>query len=498
MKRMKSSTETSAVAAPSTETGGRERRGGRGEQDSQYRGPWGRRLRDQITDVAVELSSRLSRTILMISAVAFSTGALLASVGISQNAAHQIDADIAASAANLVMVTVPERESSGAQLQAAGPSESPESESAAPENAADQATEGQSADAGSESPETENAEERGSEEEAVESASTEESGAGSAVRTTLPDDTEERLEEIDTVDVVGRRLDVDQSGDVVVDRPAIGAQMVRVGVKGASSGYLEAASIEHTGEHQWMLDGGENVAFLRPLAAERLGIPVTDDTRNLSVEINNTEYSIIGFLPGEHAFSESVVIPYTNALQIVGNDNYSQVLIRTALGAGSQVSSVARLAILPGTPEKLAVSQVISPNTIRENVSSQLTRQATWVGAFLIVLTVLLITNSMIVSVTARTTEIGVRRALGASRSSVAGVFWCEGALIGALGGLAGAALAAIMVTAIAAVNGWTAYLNPLWISLGPVLGMTVGLVASAYPAMRAATIHPAIAVRSD
>lgn len=149
-------------------------------------------------------------------------------------------------------------------------------------------------------------------------------------------------------------------------------------------------------------------------------------------------------------------------------------LVHTALGAGNQISRVARVAILPATPEKLAASQVVVHEDIRKNVSSQLTRQAAWIGGFLIVLTVLLITNSMVVSVTARTTEIGVRRALGSSRSSVASVFWFEGALIGALGGFAGATLSAITVTAVAIINGWTAYLDPTWIAMGPILGLTV------------------------
>ena len=96
---------------------------------------------------------------------------------------------------------------------------------------------------------------------------------------------------------------------------------------------------------------------------------------------------------------------------------------------------------MPGTPEKLDVSQVVLHEDIRQSVSGQLTRQAAWIGGFLLVLTVLLIANSMIVSVTARTTEIGIRRALGASRSAVAGVFWFEGGLVGALGGLAGAGI---------------------------------------------------------
>ncbi|MGO1594553.1 MAG: ABC transporter permease, partial [Ancrocorticia sp.] len=324
------------------------------------RGAFLLRMRDLIRDVSIELSSRFSRTVLMVSAVAFSTGALLASVGISQNAAHQIDADIAASATRQVLVT------------AQGKSDEDEGAS-------------------------ETGEELGEED----------------VRTIFPANTVERLGEIATVESSGFRLDLDLLGLSEVDRPAIDAAMVNVGLKGATSGYLDAAQIRHTGDMQWMLDGEQNVAYLGELAAEKLGIPVTDDTRNLSIVVNGVSYSIIGFLPGEHSFTDAVVIPYTNSVAIANGDSESQVLIRTKLGAGSQVSGVARLAILPSQPEKLAVSQVISPNAIRENVSDQLTTQATWVGAFLIVLTVLLITNSMIVSVKARTTEIGVRRALG-------------------------------------------------------------------------------------
>lgn len=104
----------------------------------------------------------------------------------------------------------------------------------------------------------------------------------------------------------------------------------------------------------------------------------------------------------------------------------------------------------------------------------------------------------MIVSVTARTTEIGVRRALGSSRGRVAAVFWVEGAVTGALGGLVGSAVAAVIIVGVSAISGWTAVLNIGWILLGPLLGAAVGIVASAYPAARASLIHPAIAVRSN
>ncbi|MDN6487675.1 MAG: ABC transporter permease, partial [Ancrocorticia sp.] len=181
-------------------------------------------------DVSVELSSRMSRTVLMVSAVAFSTGALLASVGISQNAAHQIDADIAASATRQVLVTIP-----------------------------------------------------GQSEDSEESASEDENGDEADVKELLPADTEARLAAIDTVQASGRRLDLDLLGRSEVSRPVIGEDNINVGVKGVVSGYLEAAEITPTTDMAWMLDGEQNVAFLGEAAAEKLGIPVTGDTRGLSV-----------------------------------------------------------------------------------------------------------------------------------------------------------------------------------------------------------------------
>ncbi len=403
---------------------------------------WLIHLRDLIIDVTTELSSRLARTFLMISAVAFSTGALITSVGISQNAAYQVDADIAASSNRLILVTVVSR---------------------------DEGMNGYS-----------------------------NNNSQPIVRTIFPDKTSELIEKTEGVDSAGMRLDVDGSISTNVVRYPLGSQSLQVGVKGVTSRYMNTASIKVSSNSLWMLDSNLDVALLGAGAANRLGIPTTNDPRGVSIAINDTNYSIIGFVDGDNSFTDSAVIPYSNALRMVGNDLYAEVLIRTKLGAGSQVSKVARLAILPNTPEKLSVSQVIARNDIRSTVSAQLTRQATWIGGFLILLTALLITNSMVVSVTARTTEIGVRRALGSTRTAVAGVIWIEGALIGTLGGLTGSALAIIAIDAVAFLNHWTAYITFVYIISGPILGMTVGIVASLYPALRAAAIQPAIAVRSE
>lgn len=406
-------------------------------------------LRDLITDVAIELRSQPAKTGLLIMAVALSIGALVVSVGISRNAAHQIDADLAASTVRLVSV-----EATDAALTSA---------------LSDTQSDTQD---GSES-------------------------------TFFPSDAQQRLSAIDAVESAGLLYPLDTVSSPRVTRRDVGynspssipeAQRV----SGATSGFLPTDGLTLSHGDASLLDSHQSVAFLGVSAANTLGIPEVADTHGLSFEINGEPFSVGGFLAPGSDFDDRIMIPYRVASTLGGNDALGTVLIKAEIGAGNQVSQVAAVALKPDHPEQLAVSQVISAEQTRDSVAVQMAQQAMWVGAFLIVLTTLLIANSMIVAVTARTTEIGVRRALGSSRSAVAAVFLFEGGLIGFLGGLAGGAIAAWAIVLVAWVSDWTATIDPRWIIAGPLLGAGVGLIASIYPAIRAARIQPAIAVRSN
>ncbi|GII99879.1 putative ABC transport system permease protein [Sediminihabitans luteus] len=407
------------------------------------------RVQDVVDDVLVELASRRARALLMVVAVGLSTGALQASVGISTQAAQQIGADIAASTLDLTSVSVvPTGDGPGG------------------------------ADAAS----------------------------ASEVATILPADTEERLAGIDLVDSGGRRLDVSGAASPVVTRLPGGDEVGRgegeqqLDVVAVTSGYLRAARTEAPTASTFLLDGDTPVVLLGPGAAEALDVPVVDDPTGLQVWIDGQPYDVVGFVggAGPAALENAVVMPYARGLATVGRDDDASVLVRALPGAGAQVASVVAQAVRPDAPERLSASSVVSMSTLRRGVSTQMDKLAAWTGTVLMVLTILLIANSMIVAVTSRTTEIGLRRALGCSRAQVGAVFLAEGMLIGFLGGLVGAAIAATSVVAAAALNGWSAVLSPGWIAVGPLIGVAVGLVASAYPARRAATISPALAVRSE
>lgn len=408
-----------------------------------------RRLRDLIEDVLIEITARRGRAVLMIAGVALSTGALVAALGISRTASRQIAADMAASTLDEVTVAVAAtaRDQSGADGSDATPSDT-----------------------------------------------------GGAPRTVLPDDAEHRATSIDLVRAAGVALDLSAGSDMEVGRlPATAAPTdPTISLIAITSGYLDAVAAQGAGSTRWMLDGAEPVAVVGVGAAERLGLPVTADPTGLEVWVEDRPVPVVGFVDGADQVRGGVLIPYRVGLARVGNDDHATLFVRTEPGAGSPVARMIRTAVRPDRPELLSTSQVATLGSVRQGVSTQLGRLIATIGGFLLALTVLLIANAMIVSVVARTSEIGLRRALGASRAGVSAVFWTEGALVGFLGGTGGAALASLAVVAVSAVNHWTSSLEVPTVLLTPVLGAVVGLVASAQPALRAGRISPAIAVRVD
>jgi putative ABC transport system permease protein len=106
------------------------------------------------------------------------------------------------------------------------------------------------------------------------------------------------------------------------------------------------------------------------------------------------------------------------------------------------------------------------------------------------------IMNIMLASVAERTAEVGVRRALGASRRDVAAQFLVESSLLTGTGGLAGALLGVFGSIVIQRLAGWPTALSPLMLAAALVAALAIGVGFGFYPAWRAAQLEPMEALR--
>ena len=108
------------------------------------------------------------------------------------------------------------------------------------------------------------------------------------------------------------------------------------------------------------------------------------------------------------------------------------------------------------------------------------------------------IANVMVISVLERRVEIGVRRALGATRRHIRLQFLVESVLLAGLGGVAGIAIGTVITAAYAGTRDWTLAVPLPGLAGGIGASLVVGGLAGLYPASRAARLAPADAVRSE
>ena len=172
------------------------------------------------------------------------------------------------------------------------------------------------------------------------------------------------------------------------------------------------------------------------------------------------------------------------------------MVVATRIGAAQAVARQLAAAELPADPGRLVVTSPPNPQNLQSEVSGDLA------GLFLILALVSLfigavgIANTTLVAVLERTEEIGLRRAVGARPRHIAVQFLAESTALGTLGGLIGTCIGVGTVVIFAAAKDWTAVLNPAYTLPAPLIGSVVGLLAGAYPALRAARTSPLAALR--
>jgi putative ABC transport system permease protein len=110
----------------------------------------------------------------------------------------------------------------------------------------------------------------------------------------------------------------------------------------------------------------------------------------------------------------------------------------------------------------------------------------------------IVIMNIMLVSVTERTREIGIRKALGARRRDIHVQVLVESATLSLLGALIGIGVGVILAQVVQALSPLPAAIAPVWMAVSVAMGMGVGVIAGIYPAARAARLDPVVALRAE
>jgi putative ABC transport system permease protein len=107
--------------------------------------------------------------------------------------------------------------------------------------------------------------------------------------------------------------------------------------------------------------------------------------------------------------------------------------------------------------------------------------------------------NIMLISVTERTSEIGVRKAIGARKSDIRAQFLLEAVTLATVGGVIGIAFGALIALAVrTAMPSIPAVVSPLWVTLGVAISVGVGIFFGYYPANRAANLDPIVCLRYE
>ncbi len=240
-------------------------------------------------------------------------------------------------------------------------------------------------------------------------------------------------------------------------------------------------------------------AVLGSVAAERLGI--TDLDERVFVQIGDQQVEVIGILdefPLAADLDRTVMIGQDAALDYYDStENPSIIYTRVEPGTLDQTR-----ALLPGTadpesPEEVTVSRPSDILEAQAAADSAFTELFLGLGAVALLVGGVGIANVMIIAVIERRGEIGLRRALGATKAHIRRQFVTEAVMLSALGGVTGVAIGSAVTAGYATAQGWRIIIPPEAVAGGIAAAIIIGVIAGVYPAVRAAQLSPTEALRS-
>ncbi|MFT7474873.1 MAG: putative ABC transport system permease protein [Verrucomicrobiales bacterium] len=254
--------------------------------------------------------------------------------------------------------------------------------------------------------------------------------------------------------------------------------------------------------------GAAPTVVLGSVAADRLGVRWIDGTQVL---IGGEWFTVIGILASFDDQTDEVETALFNDLDraaFIGVEiaetlfdtqrNPETIYVRTEEEFIDDVLGVIPNSADPESPEEVEVVRPTDALEAQEAASSTFDNLFLGLGAVALLVGGIGIANVMVIAVIERRNEIGLRRALGATRAHIRRQFLLEALLLSALGGVAGVLLGAAVTAAWANSQGWRIVIPPEAIVGGLIAAIAIGAIAGLYPAVRAARLAPTEALRSS
>ena len=238
---------------------------------------------------------------------------------------------------------------------------------------------------------------------------------------------------------------------------------------------------------------------LGAVTAERLGIDRADG--RVQVYAAGRWFSVVGImhpLPLVPELDRSALIGYPVAADLFGTTrSASSIAVRAHDERVEEVRELLGRAANPEAPEEVGVTRPSDALAAKAAAQGAFTSLFLGLGAVALLVGGVGIANVMVISVLERRSEIGLRRALGATRPHIGIQFVTESLLLSGLGGVAGVSLGALITAGYATGQGWQVVVPAVALAGGAGAAVAVGAIAGVLPALRAARMLPTEALRT-
>lgn len=262
------------------------------------------------------------------------------------------------------------------------------------------------------------------------------------------------------------------------------------------------------------IEGSSKVCLIGPTVAEKLAGSSKADMTGQTIALNRQNFKVLGMLAprGMTAWGndqdDTVVVPITTAMRrILNRRTIGMLSIRCTSPrmmplAQEQVSAFlrARHNIPPPYPDNddFTIRSQTELMDTQQSTAQTMTSLLSMVAVVSLVVGGIGIMNIMLVSVTERTREIGIRKALGATPQDILLQFLIESAILSFIGGLLGIVVGIVGAHLLSTLAGWETIVNSTAVFAAVAVSVAVGLFFGIYPASKAAAMHPIEALRYE